>query len=210
MVDMAEELQSLLEKIQREGIEKAAAERDEIVNKANAEAAAILAAARAEAEKMRADAANDAEALKKRAESAIRQAARDILLELKSELQRRVAAVTRNRMDEALSSEFIAGLVREIATAALSSADKAASGKLEVMVGPAKCEEVAKLITASVGADLVEKMTIFPNAAAGRGLKVSVEGNEVFFDFSDAALTEMVCAYAGSKVSAVINAEDKQ
>ena len=206
---MAEELQSLLEKIQREGIEKAAAERDEIVNKANAEAAAILAAARAEAEKMRADAANDAEALKKRAESAIRQAARDILLELKSELQRRVAAVTRNRMDAALSSEFIAGLVREIATTALSSADKAASGKLEVMVGPAKCEEVAKLITASVGADLVEKMTIFPNAAAGRGLKVSVEGNEVFFDFSDAALTEMICEYAGSRISAVINAQEK-
>ena len=206
---MAEELQSLLEKIQREGIEKAAAERDEIVNKANAEAAAILAAARAEAEKMRADAANDAEALKKRAESAIRQAARDILLELKSELQRRVAAVTRNRMDAALSSEFIAGLVREIATAALSSADKAASGKLEVMVGPAKCEEVSKLITASVGADLVEKMTIFPNAAAGRGLKVSVEGNEVFFDFSDAALTEMICEYAGTRISAVINAQEK-
>ena len=206
---MAEELQSLLEKIQREGIEKAAAERDEIVNKANAEAAAILAAARAEAEKMRADAANDAEALKKRAESAIRQAARDILLELKSELQRRVAAVTRNRMDAALSSEFIAGLVREIATAALSSADKAASGKLEVMVGPAKCEEVTRLLTASVGADLVEKMTIFPNAAAGRGLKVSVEGNEVFFDFSDAALTEMICEYAGSRISAVINAQEK-
>ena len=206
---MAEELQSLLEKIQREGIEKAAAERDEIVKNANAEAAAIIAAARAEAEKMRADAANDAEALKKRAESAIRQAARDILLELKSELQRRVAAVTRNRMDEALSSEFIAGLVREIAAAALTDANKAASGKLEVMVSPAKCEEVAKLITASVSADLVEKMTIFPNAAAGRGLKVSVEGNEVFFDFSDAALSEMICEYAGARISAVLNAQDK-
>ena len=206
---MAEELQSLLEKIQREGIEKAAAERDEIVKNANAEAAAILAAAKAEADKMRADAANDAEALKKRAESAIRQAARDILLELKSELQRRVAAITRSRMDEALSSEFIAGLVREIASAVLSDASKAASGKLEVMVGPAKCDEVARLLTASVGADLVDKMVIFPNAAAGRGLKVSVEGNEVFFDFSDAALSEMICDYVGARISAVLNAQDK-
>ncbi len=206
---MAEELQSLLEKIQRDGIEKATAERDEIVKNANAEAAAILAAAKAEADKMRADAANDAEALKKRAESAIRQAARDILLELKSELQRRVAAITRSRMDAALSSEFIAGLVREIATAVLSDSAKVSSGKLEVMVGSAKCEEVTKLLTASVGADLVEKMTIFPNAAAGRGLKVSVEGNEVFFDFSDAALSEMICDYAGSRISAVVNAQEK-
>lgn len=206
---MAEELQSLLEKIQRDGIEKAAAERDEIVKNAQNEAAAILAAARAEADKMRNDAANEADALKKRAESAIRQAARDVLLELKSELQRRVAAITRSRMDEALSSEFIAALVRDIASAVLSDASKAASGKLEVMVSPAKCEEVTKLLTASVGADLVDKMTLFPNAAAGRGLKVSVEGNEVFFDFSDAALTGMICEYAGSRISAVIAAQDK-
>lgn len=205
---MAEELQSLLEKIQRDGIEKAAAERDEMLKNAKAEADAIIAAARAEADKMRADAANDADALKKRAESAIRQAARDVLLELKSELQRRVAAITRSRLDEALSGQFIADLVREIATAVLADPAKAASGKLEVMVAPAKCDELVKLLTASAGADLVEKVTIFPNTAAGRGLKISVEGNEVFFDFSDTALTEMICEYAGTRVSAVIAAQD--
>ena len=157
---------------------------------------------------MRAAAENDAEALKKRAESAIRQAARDILLELKSELTKRVEAITRSRLDEALSAEFIAGMVREIASAVLSDPAKAASGKLEVMVSPAKCAEVVKLLTASVGADLVEKVSIFPNSAAGRGLKISVEGNEVFFDFSDAALTGMICEYATSRVSAVITAQD--
>ena len=62
---MAEELQSLLEKIHRDGIEKAAAERDEMLAKARSEAAAVVAAAREEAAKMRAAAENDAEALKK-------------------------------------------------------------------------------------------------------------------------------------------------
>ncbi len=205
---MAEELQSLLEKIHRDGIEKAAAERDEMLAKARSEAAAVVAAAREEAAKMRAAAENDAEALKKRAESAIRQAARDILLELKSELTKRVEAITRSRLDEALSAEFIAGIVREIASAVLSDPAKAASGKLEVMVSPAKCAEVVKLLTAAVGADLVEKVSVFPNSAAGRGLKISVEGNEVFFDFSDAALTGMICEYATSRVSAVITAQD--
>ena len=46
---MAEELQSLLEKIHRDGIEKAAAERDEMLAKARSEAAAVVAAAREEA-----------------------------------------------------------------------------------------------------------------------------------------------------------------
>ena len=194
----------MLEKIHRDGIEKAAAERDEMLAAAKKEAEAVIAAAREEAAKMRSAAESDAEALKKRSESAIRQAARDIMLELKSELKKRVENITRNRLDEALSAEFIASIVRDIASAVLADPAKAAQGKLEVMIAPAKCDEVVKLLTASAGADLVEKMSIFPNSAAGRGLKISVDGNEVFFDFSDAALTGMLCEYAGSRVSAII------
>ena len=207
---MAEELQSLLEKIHRDGIEKAAAEREEMLSAAKKEAEAIVAAAREEAAKLRAAAETDAEALKKRAESAIRQAARDILLDLKSELKKRVEAVTRNRLDEALSADFMASLVADIAKTVLNDPAESAAGSLEVMVAPAKCEELVKKLSAAVGADMVSKISVFPNSAAGRGLKISVEGDQVFFDFSDAALTEMVCAYAGSKVSAVMTAEDKQ
>jgi vacuolar-type H+-ATPase subunit E/Vma4 len=200
---MAEELQSLLEKIQRDGIDKAAAEREEIIKKAQAEAESIIAAAKENAEKIRNDAARDAEALTKRAESAIQQAARDILLELKSELKKRVEAITRARTDEALSGEFMAEIIREVAKSVLNGSAEA--GNIEVMVAPGKCEELVKKLTASVGTDLVEKVSVFPNSAAGRGLKISVDGDQVFFDFSDAALTEMVCSYAGSRVSAVIS-----
>lgn len=198
---MAEELQNLLEKIQRNGIEKAAAERDEILKQAKAEAEALLAGAKAEADRMRSDAQRDADALKKRAESAIRQAARDILLDLNVELKKRVEAITRTRLDEALSADFMAEIVSGIAQSVLANN---AESDLAVMVSPAKCDELVKKLTAAVGADLVEKVTIFPNSAAGRGLKISVNGDQVFFDFSDAALTEMVCAYAGSRVAAVI------
>ena len=206
---MAEELQSLLEKIHRNGIEKAAAERDEMLKNAKKEAEAIVAAAKEEAAKIRSTAENDAEALKKRSESAIRQAARDILLDLKSELKKRLEAVVRNRLDEALSADFMANLVADIAKAVMSDPAKSTAGSLEVMVAPAKCEELTKKLAAAVGADMVNKISVFPNSAAGRGLKISVDGDQVFFDFSDAALTEMVCAYAGSKVSAVISAEEK-
>ena len=209
MVDMAEELQSLLEKIQRDGIEKAAAERAEMLSAAEKEAEAIVAAAREEAAKLRSAAENEAEALKKRAESAIRQAARDILLDLKSELKKRLEAIVRTRLDEGLSADFMAGLVADIAKAVMSDPARSA-GSLEVMAAPAKCEELTARLAAAVGADMVSKISVFPNSAAGRGLKISADGDQVFFDFSDSALTEMVCEYAGSKVSAVITAEDKQ
>ncbi len=203
---MAEELQSLLEKIRRDGVEKASAERENMLQQAKDEAAAIIAAAQEEAQKIRSEATRDAEALTKRAESAIRQAARDILLELKSELKKRVEAIVRARTDEALTSDFMAEIIREVARSVLKGS--AAGNTIDVMVAPVKCEELVKKLTASAGADLVEKISVFPNSAAGRGLKISVDGDQVFFDFSDAALSEMVCSYAGSRVSAVIAAQD--
>ncbi|MBO5923799.1 MAG: hypothetical protein J6Q81_04720 [Lentisphaeria bacterium] len=203
---MAEELQSLLEKIHRNGIEKAAAERDAMLEAARKEAEAIVSAAREEADKLRSTAENEAESLKKRAENAIRQAARDILLDLKGELKKRLEAIVRTRLDDALSADFMANLVADIAKAAMNAP---AAGSLEVMVAPAKCEELTRKLAAAVGADMVSRISVFPNSAAGRGLKISVNGDQVFFDFSDAALTEMVCEYAGSKVSAVITAEEK-
>ena len=206
---MAEELQSLLEKIQRNGIEKAAAERDEMLKNAQEQAEALIAEAKERAEAIRSEAQRDAEALKKRSESAIRQAARDILLDLNAELKKRVEAIVRTRFDEALSAGFMAEIVRSVVANVLDNPQQAADNTLEVMVAPAKCDELVKKLTAAAGADLVEKISIFPNSAAGRGLKISVNGDQVFFDFSDAALTAMVCAYAGSRVAAVVSGQDK-
>lgn len=204
---MAEELQSLLEKIQREGIEKASAERDKILADAQSQAQAIIAEARSGAEKILSEAAKDAETMQKRSENAIRQAARDILLELKSELKKRLENITRKSLDNALNAGLMAEIIRDIAAAAANK-NSADSGKLEAMVAPAKCEELIAQLTTAVGADFAAGGSIFPSSAAGRGLKVSVEGDQVFFDLSDTALTEMICEYAGSRVSAVLTAQD--
>ena len=89
---MSEELQSLLEKINSDGVMKANAQRDAIIAGAEAEAAAIIADARKKADEISKEAAAEAETLQKRAESAINQAARDVVLKLKAELESRISA----------------------------------------------------------------------------------------------------------------------
>ena len=87
---MSEELQSLLEKINSDGVMKANAQRDAIIAKAEADAAAMIAEAQKKAEEIRAAAAEEAATLQQRAESAISQAARDVVLKLKAELEKRI------------------------------------------------------------------------------------------------------------------------
>ena len=81
-----EELQNLLEKINREGIEKADAEAAKIISEAQAKADELLASAKAEAEKAKIDAENAAKAYSQRAAETIRQAARDVVIGVKDSI----------------------------------------------------------------------------------------------------------------------------
>ena len=75
---MAEELQGLLNRIQTEGIEKAEAEKAEIIGNAKAEAAKIIEKAKEEAASIVKKANEEAEISVSKGNAAIRQAARDM------------------------------------------------------------------------------------------------------------------------------------
>ena len=201
---MAEELQSLLDKIHNEGIKKAEAERDAMLDAARKQADELLRQARAEADALRKQAEADRVALEKRAESAIKQAARDIILALKEELKRRLNEIVKTNVDGALTPDFMAQLIGEIVTCVKADPARAAGAAVSIMVAPAHLSALEKALRASLAADLSASTELFPNQAAGRGFKISTQGNQVFFDFSDAALTEMISAYAGSRVGAII------
>ena len=83
---MAEELQQLLEKIQRDGVDKANAEAAAIVAKAKAEADAIVKKAQEDAAAAEAKGKADAEAYAARAKETISQAARDTVLKVKDDV----------------------------------------------------------------------------------------------------------------------------
>ena len=101
---MSSELQSLLEKIQRDGVEKANAEAAEITARAKEEAALIVKKAKedAAAEKARSEAEQKAYA--ERASETIRQAARDTILEVENAVRKLLEKVLLDNVNEAMSS----------------------------------------------------------------------------------------------------------
>ena len=87
---MAEELQGLLDRIQSEGIAKAEAEKTKIVEDAKAEAAKIVAAAEAKAASIVKKANEEAEISVAKGNDAIKQAARDVLIALRADIEKRL------------------------------------------------------------------------------------------------------------------------
>ena len=109
-----EDIQSLLEKINREGVEKAEAEAKRIVDAAKAKAAEIVADARAEAERAKAEAEKTSAAYAERAEETIRQRARDIVIGTRES----VSALLENLLAKDVSAALADGKT----SAALASA----------------------------------------------------------------------------------------
>ena len=133
-VAMAEDLQSLLAKIQEQGLDKANAERAAIIKKAEQEAAEITAKAKAAADAMRRAAEEECASLTKRAESAVKQAARDIVLKLNVELKERLNAILQENTANAMTPELMGRIINEMAAAYIKDGKQEA--KLEVLVSP--------------------------------------------------------------------------
>ena len=200
---MSEELQSLLEKINSDGIMKANAERDTIIAKAQAEAAAIIAAAEAKAEETRKQAAADAETLQKRAESAIEQAARDVVLKLKAELESRISAAVAGAAEETMTPSFMAELVKSLGAAFLADPNS----ELTVI---ASVKDAAALDAALKGAlvsSLKKQPRVLAESTIRGGMEVNFTGSELFFDFSTEALTALLAEYTAPKIAAVFAGE---
>lgn len=194
---MAEELQNLLDKIYSEGVKKADSEAEKIISAAKKEAKEILAGAKIEADAIRARAQEAADSLQQRAESAVRQASRDILLQLKAELEKRLRAAVAGAAKEALTPQLMAQIISGFA-----KADPDA--EISALCSGRDVEALQEALYASLGKSFASQPKVFADASIEGGLEVSLRDGEFFFDFTVPAVTELVGELVGDRIAALL------
>ena len=199
---MAEELQSLLEKINSEGIKKAEAEKESILAAARAEADAIRAEAKKNAADMIADAEKECTAMHSRTVASLHQSYRDILLQLKSELLDKISKAVGENVSQSLTPDFMAQIISQLYTA--FAADPAAEVSVRCAV-----KDTAALDAALRGA-LAGKLAqaeVSGVKSITAGMEVSFDGGKCYFDFTEAALAELLNSYIGEKLAVIFQAD---
>ena len=171
-----EDLQSLLEKINREGVEKADAEAAKIIAAAQAKADALVKDALEKAAQTKAEAERDAKAYADRAAETIRQSARDITIGVKDALTALLENLLAKDVDRALGDE-------KTAVSIVAEAIKDLTGPGEIRCG-------AKLAAAlkSQVADL-KSFTLTTDESLGTGFTVKTDGGRVEHTFTGDAIT---------------------
>ena len=175
---MAEELQQLLEKIQRDGVDKANAEAAAIVAKAKAEAEALVKKAQEDAAAAEAKGKADAEAYAARARETIAQAARDTVLKVKDDVTKLLTKLLAQDVTSALVSEAVpiaAAAVKELVSGS-ATAEVAASAKL------------VEALRAQLAAQAQGGVKVVADEMTGAGFTVKLDSGRVEHDFTDAAI----------------------
>ena len=172
---MSEDLQSLLEKINRDGVEKAKADAARIIAEAKAKADALVKSAAEEAERAKADEKKAAEDYTARAEETIGQAARDTVLKVKASVSALLENALAKDVDRALSDE-------KTVTALVADAIKGLVGPVEVAVSP----KLAAALKAQLAAQ--GSVTVVTDEDIGAGFSVKTDGGRVEHTFTEAAI----------------------
>lgn len=201
---MSEEIQSLLDKIEREGIAKAESEKEKILSAARSKADEIIESAKREAEEIKKAAEKEAELSSRRADEAIRQSSRDVIISLQHELLQRLARIVKRNVSDAMTPEFMMEIILQIASKGNEASD------LKIILPKAKLDELQEKLSNSLAADLHAKPAIFADAGMDSGFKLGFKGEDLMLDFSDEAFIELICNYAGPRIAAILKEKNEK
>lgn len=189
---MAEELQSLIEKIRSEGIAAAEREGAEIVARAEARAAEIVREAEGRAARCLEEAGREEARSVERGTRAIEQAARDVVLRVGAVLGELFERVIGNSARAALEGEALGDLIRAVVRAYIGRG--MGEGRVEILLSPTDHARLRDGLMAEFSGELGRGFDVVAEAGLGGGFRVWCEGERVLHDFSGEALGEALGA----------------
>lgn len=182
---MAEELQSLLDRIQKEGLDRADAEVESLIAEAKEKAKTIVSEAEKKAADMIEKAKSESELFLRRSESALSQSARDLILSVGEAISETLQAIVNRRVDDALQSDAFPEFVREAIKVYAESGQ--ASG-LEVLLSEQQKKAVTDYFFKECAAAMQEGLTIRSQRNMVTGFRVAVKETGVEHDFTGESL----------------------
>ena len=192
---MAEEIQNLLEKIKRDGVEKANAEAAAVLEKAKADAKAVEDKAKADAMAITEKAKADAKDYATRAEETISQAARDTILKVEQSVTSLLTSLLTKNVDEALSDPaVVAPLVADAIRALVSD------GKQADVATNTKLAESLRAQLAATG-----NVKVITDDATQTGFSVRLDGGRIEHDFTGPTVAAALAARLREDLAKLVN-----
>jgi V/A-type H+-transporting ATPase subunit E len=198
---MAEELQGLLDRIQKEGVERADAQAEQITTEAIAKAKTLLSDAHKEAAAILEKAKAESDLFRRRSESAIGHAARDIILSVGDAVTETLQGIVSRRVDGAMRPEALTDLIRDVIRA-YCTADNATN--IEVLLNERQKEAINAMFLKEFADAMRDGLTIRSSRGIVSGFRVELKDSGVQHDFTGEALTGAICKLLRPQLAEIV------
>ena len=198
---MPEDIKSLIEKIQKEGIQAADIKAKQIEAEAKDKAEVILKQARLEAEKIISQGQQEAKRNEESMRALLKQASRDMLISLRQEINEMLNRLVTAGVQQALKPEELARIILGLIK------DHGGKTEEDIIISLAKKEikELSGFIQELKEA-VKQKITLKAAEGMQAGFIISFDGGKSEFDFSDQALAAYISRNLKPGLEEILNA----
>lgn len=198
---MESELNQLIEKLKREGVERADKDAEEIIARAEKKAGEIINDAEKAKIEIIANGEKEAKDFRTASENSIKQAARDVLLSLRE----RVTDFFDRIVEKNVSEKLTPDVLKDIITSAVKNFRKDSELNIEVLVKEDDREKLEKAMFGALGKEAEKYLNIKGAKGAKKGFRIGEEGKDSYIDFTDAAISEAFKRYLNPRLIEVLD-----
>ena len=194
------QVQELIDKIKKDGIESASGEADRIKREAEAQAKRIVDAANKEAQDIITRGKADAERSEKAGIAAIEQASRNLTLAFKGEIQ--------NLLDKIVFQDVSASYKEDVLKSSLPDLLKSWAAKggdsLALILSEAELSKIQAYFNEKLSAELKKGLELKSDRNLGAGFRIANKDGSAYFDFSAEAVAELLSAYLNPRLGDIL------
>lgn len=194
-------LESLIEKIKKEGVEQAEKEAGQIIKEARAKAKKIVDEAEEAAKRIKEEAKKEIGKLQQSSQESLKQASRNLILAVRERLTFIFDSILKQELREALSPEALADMLKTVIEQWSQEKDES----FEVLVGQQDKEKLAKLILSKFKDKAAEKIEIKSSSTIKKGFQIGIKGKDVYYDLSEEGIAEALAVFLNPFLTALIS-----
>jgi V/A-type H+-transporting ATPase subunit E len=194
------QLQELIDKIKKDGIESASDEAARLKSQAEAEAKRIVEAANKEAEAIIARGRADAERSEKAGIAALEQASRNLVLAFQAEIQALLDKIIARGVSASFGEDTLKAVLPEL----VKSWAAKGSDDLALILPEALLGKLQGYFSEKLTAELKKGLELKSDRNLGAGFRIANRDGSAYYDFSAESVAELLSAYLNPRLAEIL------
>lgn len=193
------QLKELIDTIKEEGFKTAKEDATQIIEQATSEASQIVLNAKEEAAKILQEAKEQIAKEEASSKTAIVQASRDVILNLKKEIEGLFSRLIENQVASSFNEQTLKDAIVDVVKGLAKD-----ESDLTLLVNEKQLSSIESSLSSLLSNEIKNGLEIKPVDTIDCGFRVSLKNSSAFYDFSDKEVATVLSGFLNKKLAATI------